>query len=478
MKQLKIYLLTLGLGISFLNATSCVGFTDVSDSDAICDDLAFAKESLWVKGYSDGTFQPNKEINRAEFIKVIVLSILPMSLEERECFPDIVTGEYEIKKDVWYAPYVCAALEDAKIIKGNGTDKLFHPSNKIIYVEALKIVLKALGFKGDETLGHDWYTTYTNEASAMYLPIYDVTHIMTRGESINLIRETYKKYIERALKEREKWNQKKDCDAKNYHFYKLNREATCEEKWALQIYYEIGKRSLFLGSSIERGALKDTQNAKDIVDSAINLASAGAKIYGTAKNGATLYELKQDALNTSLKNSPGAEKEDAMEKTLNSVFDCAVDTLKKGTPMNKECGKVGLESLNNFLGAHKIYGITKNLNNYNIAMAYLDDFYLYGRDNKLVAINVAKVNSNSDMKKTIEGYAINSGYRNSWQWYDEYDVKRIVQLVEQIKVNVAKGVETAYLKKEALAQEQRNELNNFNIYRPISGFTTLNYRSK
>lgn len=98
-----------------------------------------------VSGYFDGTFKPDKKVNRAEFAKMLVEASdtdyagLP-SAEMSNCFKDV--------KDLpgdWFAPSVCASKYKGWV--GGYGDGVFAPNRNINKAEGLKIVLKAFNFK-------------------------------------------------------------------------------------------------------------------------------------------------------------------------------------------------------------------------------------------------------------------------------------------------------------------------------------------
>ena len=98
-----------------------------------------------LSGYDDGTFQPDKKVNRAEFSKMIVEAVdldytsFP-SAKLSNCFGDV--------KDLpvdWFAPAVCAAKYKGWVSGYDGGD--FKAGKNIVKAEGLKIVLKAFGFK-------------------------------------------------------------------------------------------------------------------------------------------------------------------------------------------------------------------------------------------------------------------------------------------------------------------------------------------
>ena len=91
-----------------------------------------------VSGRSPGIFSPNMAITRAELTTMAVRAFgIPITTTViAEPFTDV-------KKDVWYAPYVFAAKK-AGIVQGYGTK--FLPEQSINRAEALKIFLEAAKF--------------------------------------------------------------------------------------------------------------------------------------------------------------------------------------------------------------------------------------------------------------------------------------------------------------------------------------------
>lgn len=86
-----------------------------------------------VEGYTDGTFGPDREINRAEIMKIILKSRLGEAVGSwANCFPDV--------REDWFARYVCYA-QDHAIVKGYD-DWTFKPSRTVIFAEALKMALE------------------------------------------------------------------------------------------------------------------------------------------------------------------------------------------------------------------------------------------------------------------------------------------------------------------------------------------------
>ncbi|MBT4936369.1 hypothetical protein HON22_00465, partial [Candidatus Peregrinibacteria bacterium] len=100
-----------------------------------------------LKGYDDGTFQPNAKITRAEFLKVALGSTgcfdcgspdegTKSLFQERKPFPDIHLPD-------WY--YYCVSIGKKEgMVKGYG-DGQFHPNKNISRKEAVAVLLRQIG---------------------------------------------------------------------------------------------------------------------------------------------------------------------------------------------------------------------------------------------------------------------------------------------------------------------------------------------
>lgn len=110
-----------------------------------------------VQGYEDGTFGPDKPVNRAELIKIIVEYVSPEPDPElyHNCFNDI--------NQEWYAPYVCFAKEELGIVQGYDDDT-YRPANEVNRVEAIKIISQAL-------LADEYRPTLTTDELAIPMPV-------------------------------------------------------------------------------------------------------------------------------------------------------------------------------------------------------------------------------------------------------------------------------------------------------------------
>jgi len=94
------------------------------------------KENHIVQGYPDGKFRPNRTVNRAEFLKMLMdaLDFSPIGMEFNQCFTDVFLQ--------WFAPYVCIAKRN-EWVEGYG-DNSFKPENFVSRAEAVTMLTRVL----------------------------------------------------------------------------------------------------------------------------------------------------------------------------------------------------------------------------------------------------------------------------------------------------------------------------------------------
>ena len=161
MKKFSIKLLLALIIISNLSIpTSFAAFTDLSDTNLNFEAISYLEEQGILNGYPDGSFKPDQEVNRAEFLKII--------LEGSNIYLDVYfpTPFKDVDHTAWYAPYIKKAYEEGWI---NGyADGTFKPDQTINKVEALKILGQVqkwelptqLSQPYSDTPQTEWYTPY------------------------------------------------------------------------------------------------------------------------------------------------------------------------------------------------------------------------------------------------------------------------------------------------------------------------------
>jgi hypothetical protein len=138
-----------------------LAFSDVPDSHKNAEAIDYIAEEEIISGFSDGTFQPEKQISRAAFTKIVVLASTPES-EIQNCTQTYARPQMsivffsDVKKDDWFAPYACVA--GTNDIIGGYADNTFRPANTINLAAAAKIITKAFGIPTEEPLHESlWY---------------------------------------------------------------------------------------------------------------------------------------------------------------------------------------------------------------------------------------------------------------------------------------------------------------------------------
>ena len=181
-------------------------FPDLSQEHVHADAILYVQSQGIVQGYPDGTFRPDKKINRAEFTKVIISSIASEE-EISNCNLSALTYFSDVDSKEWYAPYVCIALARG-IITGHlrtNAPPYFGAWESINIVGASKILtvgfdigeppMDCLSDWGAECIaaarrGEYWYERHLlalDERNAIPLSVTQHTHYVTRGEMSEMI---------------------------------------------------------------------------------------------------------------------------------------------------------------------------------------------------------------------------------------------------------------------------------------------------
>lgn len=165
---------------------------DYTDRSAQYTDAPFSKSEAAaisvltnldiVQGNPDGTFATRRSLNRAEFLKIALLSVPPAvpAMDATNCFPDV-------PQNAWFAGYVCSA-KSAGVIQGY-PDGFFRPEYPVKYVEAVKILTKVFGYTFTATSKDVWYSPFlrATQAHGTLLPIsIGLDSPLTRGQMARL----------------------------------------------------------------------------------------------------------------------------------------------------------------------------------------------------------------------------------------------------------------------------------------------------
>ena len=181
-------------------------FSDLEQKHSNYDAIQYVQIEGIVGGYPDGTYRPDQEINRAEFLKIILEAQAtdytgdgPPPAPSMDCFfhesKQTFEQRFGIFSDIdfkaWYAGYFCYGLRSG-IVKGY-SDRTFRPASSINFVEAAKIIIEAdTYFDGNLSVndGGNWYEGYVRaleERKAIPLSISSFDQKITRGEMAEII---------------------------------------------------------------------------------------------------------------------------------------------------------------------------------------------------------------------------------------------------------------------------------------------------
>ena len=118
-------------------------FSDVSASFWAYSAIEALAGKGIVGGFPNGTFQPNAPVTRAQFAKMIDLTLGLATADGQTAFADVPAG-------AWYAPYVAAAVQ-AGIVTGVSPTS-FDPNGTVTREQMAVMIARALKLTGGSTL--------------------------------------------------------------------------------------------------------------------------------------------------------------------------------------------------------------------------------------------------------------------------------------------------------------------------------------
>ena len=130
-------------------------FMDLSEEHWSAESVRWLRDRGVVNGTDKGTFEPDREVTREEFTKMIVAV----------CGFELSDGELKFEdadKDMWYAPYIVTATE-LGVVKGISEND-FGIGQNISRQDMAVMVERAAEIKGAELLAEREYTGFADEA--------------------------------------------------------------------------------------------------------------------------------------------------------------------------------------------------------------------------------------------------------------------------------------------------------------------------
>ena len=141
MKNLKRALAVLVVVTMMISTVAFASFSDVKDGTSVANAVNVGVGLNLFKGYEDGTFKAEGDITRAEFAAIVVRAL---GQEAQAAGSASATSFTDVKADHWAAGYINIVTR-LGIVNGYG-DGTFGPEDKVLYEQAIKMIVVALGY--------------------------------------------------------------------------------------------------------------------------------------------------------------------------------------------------------------------------------------------------------------------------------------------------------------------------------------------
>ncbi len=164
---LRIVVGLVGLALATVSISSwshAMTFEDVPANHPHADAIEALSEAGIISGTQDGTFQPDRFINRAEALKLILES-------SYKDVPEVASSRFpDVRKDVWFAKYAAYAKEQNLI--GGYPDGTFKGGELINWAEVLKITLRTASLVNpDDYTADDYKAAFPElESDGWFMP--------------------------------------------------------------------------------------------------------------------------------------------------------------------------------------------------------------------------------------------------------------------------------------------------------------------
>jgi uncharacterized protein YkwD len=166
----KILIFTL-IFCSVSTLTHATTFTDIDTNHPNAKAIDYLTREGIINGYSDNSFRPNKQVNRAEALKILLLaSKVNLQNPQKNVFSDV-------SKNEWFASFVFSAKK-LGIVDGY-LDGKFRPEQTVNLVEALKMLLQSNSVPLEnyytnsqlfaDTEKNTWYNVFLNYAQTFQI---------------------------------------------------------------------------------------------------------------------------------------------------------------------------------------------------------------------------------------------------------------------------------------------------------------------
>ena len=131
-------MILLGGDYSVYSISGSDDYSDVDSGDWYYPYVTYATKRGFVSGYDDGTFRPNDPINRAEAVVILMRT----AYETLWSFTQLDIPFWDVDREDWYAYAVVLAHEE-NIVEGYW-DRSFRPEENLNRAEAAIMTLRAM----------------------------------------------------------------------------------------------------------------------------------------------------------------------------------------------------------------------------------------------------------------------------------------------------------------------------------------------
>lgn len=122
------------------------GYPDVPETASYAQAVSELSALGVINGYEDGTFAPDKNVTRAEITKMIVTALGSSSMSAAEAATGKDTQFNDVKGTHWASGYVTVGTSSGTQFINGYSDTEFGPDDNVTYVQAIKMLVAALGY--------------------------------------------------------------------------------------------------------------------------------------------------------------------------------------------------------------------------------------------------------------------------------------------------------------------------------------------
>ena len=168
-------------------------FTDIPPNHEHYDAIEYLRKNNIIRGYADGTFKPNRRINRAELVQLATNPFFFQGEKLNDCIKEHNLEEdrtifyADVAHDAWYAEEVCIAT--VKDLVDGYPDGTFKPGRAISFVETAKILANVfvLNVAEESTVWYEPYVRELGKRNAIPRSITTLNGVVTRGEVAEIL---------------------------------------------------------------------------------------------------------------------------------------------------------------------------------------------------------------------------------------------------------------------------------------------------